>query len=123
MHNKNLPTQQKEKIRKLLIKEGIINEKVLEVRHRMLEFWNKEKKVEKPTEEEKEILVQLKDFCKGNYDENLQFTEKIFKLLKGLLNSSNPIIYRKALKMTEKLIEKYQETAVEQLQKITSQRK
>lgn len=123
MNNKNLSIKEKEEIYKLLIKAGITNEKVLEVRYKMLEFWDEKEKVEKFTKEEKEKLVQLKYFCKMNCDEDLKFTEKIFKLNEELLNSRNPKIQRRALKIAEKLIEKYRETATEQLRKIANNKK
>lgn len=119
MKNEDLFIEKKEKIRKFLIKVGITNEKVSEGKIRMLKFWdNNAEKLSKPTEEEKQKLHDLKYFYKRDDEENLMFTEKIFKLHKDLLNSVNPKIRREALEMVEKIMEKYKPTMVEILQNL-----
>lgn len=122
MKNENLSIGGKKKIRKFLIKYDITDEKISETRQKILGFWNKGENIKKPTIEEKERLAQLKYFYKRSCDEDLDFAEKIFKLLKELLNSSNPKIARSALEIAEKLVEKYRQTTVDILQSLPNKK-
>ena len=124
MSNENLHIKRKKEIRKLLIKASINNKKISEIRAKILKFWDNDngKKLLKSTKEEKEKLAQLKYFYKRCYEEDLRTTEKIFRLHKGLLDSSCLEIQRKALEMAEKIIEKYKQTAAEILQNLTNKR-
>lgn len=122
MENRELSIEEKEKIHKLLIKVGITNETLSEVRAKMLESWDNTEKLSKPTEEEKEKLRELKYFYKRDYEENLKFAEKIFKLHKELLNSENLKIRREALEVAEEIIKKYKITTADILQKLTNRK-
>ncbi len=120
MKYEDLSIEKKEKIRKLLTEVGVTNEKVLEVRIKMLEFWdndNKEKLL-KPTEEEKEKLYELRYLYKRGCESDLKLTEQIFRLHKELLDSSSPKVRREVLERAEEIIEKYKQTMVDILQRL-----